>query len=69
MFMLFLLRPLTKPCYRDVTMHAKYFISKGKVKTLRRECPTCDGKRGAYIGTNLSEIALQELGIKGPEYL
>ena len=30
MFMLFLLRPLTKPGYRDVTMHALYFLSRGR---------------------------------------
>ena len=36
--LLFLLRPTTKPCYCDVTMHATYFLSRGRGKTLRREC-------------------------------
>ena len=41
MLMLFLLRPPTKPGYRDVTMHAIYFLLRERGKTLRRECPTC----------------------------
>ena len=32
MFMFFLLKPLTKPGYRDVTMQALYFLSRGEVK-------------------------------------
>ena len=50
MFMFFLLRPPTKPSYCDITMHAQYFFSRGKGKTLRRECPTCDEKRGEGKG-------------------
>ena len=38
----FLLRPPTKPGYRDITMHALYFLWRGRGKTLGRECPTCD---------------------------
>ena len=30
--MLFLLRPLTKPCYHDVTMNAQYFFFEREVK-------------------------------------
>ena len=49
-FMLFLLRPSTKPCYRDVMMHAPNFLSRGRGKTLRQECLTCDEKRGEGKG-------------------
>ena len=49
-FMLFLLKPFTKPCYCDVTMHALYFLSRERGKTHRRECPTCDEKRGEGKG-------------------
>ena len=31
-FCFFLLRPLTKTCYRDITMHALYFCRGGEVK-------------------------------------
>ena len=50
--MIFLLRLPTKPGYRDVMMHAQYFFSRGKGSTLRRECPTCDEKRGEGKGEN-----------------
>ena len=33
----FLLRPPTKPCYCDVMMHALYFWSREKSKTIRQE--------------------------------
>ena len=34
MLMLFLLKPPTKPCHHDITMHALYFFSRGKGNTL-----------------------------------
>ena len=48
MFMFFLLRCPTKPWYRDVTMHAQYFFSRERGKTLGQEGPTCDkeGREG-----------------------
>ena len=45
MCMLLLLRPPTKQGYHDVTMHALYFLSRGRCKTPRWECPTCDKER------------------------
>ena len=45
MFMLFLLRPPTNPGYHDITMHALYFLLRGRGKTRRRECPTYDEER------------------------
>ena len=48
--MLFLLRPPRKQCHCDVTMPALYFLSREKVKTRRRECPTCNEKRGEGKG-------------------
>ena len=50
MFMLFLLRPPTKPCYCDVMTHALYFLSRERDKTFRRERPTCDENRGEGKG-------------------
>ena len=48
-FCFFLLRPLTKTCYRDITMHALYFCRGGEVKH-SDECPTCDKERGEGKG-------------------
>ena len=45
MFMLFLLRPPTKPGYHDVTTHALYFLSRERGITFRRKCPACDEKK------------------------
>ena len=46
----FLLRPTTKPCHLDVTMHAPFFCQGGEVKLSERECPTFDEKRGEGKG-------------------
>ena len=43
MFILFLLGLPTKPCYRDIMIHAPYFLLRGK--TRRQECLTCDDDR------------------------
>ena len=37
-------------CYRGVMVHALYFLSRERGKTLKRECPTCDKKRGEGKG-------------------
>ena len=60
MFMLFLLRPTTKPCYCEVTMHALYFLLRERGKTFRKECPTCDEKRGEGNGETVIQVNLMK---------
>ena len=40
----------TKSSYRDVTMHALLFASRGIGITLKQECSTCDEERGEGKG-------------------
>ena len=50
MLMLFLLRPTTKPYHCDITMHAPYFLSRGRGETLTRVSLPVTKKEGKGKG-------------------
>ena len=48
--------PPLKWHYLEITMHSFYFLSRERVKTLQRECPTCEEKRKEGKGKMCYEL-------------